>query len=124
MKTFMAVPLAVLAAAGTAGMALAAGDPAKGEQAFTLCRACHIDAPGAPAPSLLGVLGRHAAGDPNYPTYSQALKDYDVVWDEASLDVFLKSPMTVVPGTQMLFPVTDDAQRADLIAYLATLKAE
>ena len=42
---------------------------------------------------------------------------------EATLDKYLQSPMTVVPGTTMTYGgLKDDAKRADLIAYLATLK--
>ena len=39
-----------------------------------------------------------------------------------TLDEFLVNPTTKVPGTMMLIPVPDAKTRADIIAYLATLK--
>jgi cytochrome c len=42
--------------------------------------------------------------------------------EPATLDPFLTDPMKKVPGTAMPQSVPDPAQRADIIAYLATLK--
>lgn len=87
------------------------------------CQTCHTVTPGqAPglAPNLFGVVGRKAASTGF--NYSTALKASGLTWDTATLDKFLTSPMKLVPGTRMLIPVTDPKQRADLIAYLATLK--
>jgi cytochrome c2 len=119
-----AFTLALLAAAGTAGGAFAAGDAAKGQEAFAVCQTCHTGEDGAIAPDLNGVVGRKAAADPDFALYTEALKGLNVTWTPEELDKFLASPMTVAPGTQMIFPVADAAQRADLIAYLETLKAE
>ena len=39
------------------------------------------------------------------------------------LDKYLQAPRTVIPGTTMTYAgLKDDTKRADLIAYLATLK--
>lgn len=124
MKTFMALPLALLAA-GTAGMALAAGDAAKGETAFTLCKACHTGQPGSIGPNLSGVVGRVAGSDDTFTTYSagmKALHDQGLVWDEATLTEFFTNPAAMAPGT--LMAAVPENQRADVIAYLATLEAE
>ncbi|MNT67104.1 Cytochrome c2 precursor [compost metagenome] len=41
------------------------------------------------------------------------------VWDEKSLNVFLKDPMKALPGTTMGYAgVKDAAERSDLIAWL------
>jgi cytochrome c2 len=46
-----------------------------------------------------------------------------LVWDVSTLDRYLSGPRKVVPGTLMTYPgLQDQHQRADLIAYLATLR--
>jgi cytochrome c2 len=112
---------ALLAPAG----ARAAGDAAAGQELFAAnCAACHSLDPNDPrsGPYLKGVVGRKSAGVPDYE-YSDGMAGANKVWDEATLNQYLANPQAVVPGTKMLFPgLKDDQQRADLIAYLATLK--
>lgn len=85
------------------------------------CQACHSVAPdgkpGAVAPNLRGVVGRKA-GSTAF-AYSDALKASKLVWTRETLDRFLTAPMQVVPGTRMVIPVTDKAQRGVLIDWLA-----
>ena len=51
------------------------------------------------------------------------MKNYNVVWDPATLDHYLTAPMKVVPGTRMIFPgLPSETDRQDVIAYLETLK--
>jgi cytochrome c len=51
--------------------------------------------------------------------YSPALKASGVVWDEKTLDAWLKSPSGFIPNSRMTFPgISDAKQRADLIAFL------
>ncbi len=121
MKKTAAFPLALMAALGAVSGAFAAGDPAKGEQAFTLCGTCHTGQAGAIAPDLHGVIGRKAGSQPDFQLYTQALKSADVVWTEETLSEFLKMPGAMIPGTTMAIPVPDETQRGDLIAYLKTL---
>jgi cytochrome c len=45
-----------------------------------------------------------------------------VVWTPEELQAFLADPRSVVPGTGMLFRLKDETDRADVIAYLQTLK--
>jgi glucose/arabinose dehydrogenase/cytochrome c2 len=105
------------------------GDAGRGKALFTQsCALCHSDGTGAgnPAiakqgPSLLGVFGRKAGTGPNF-NYTQALSNSGITWDAASLDHFLTNPAAAVPGTTMPIPVPDAQNRADLIAYLGTLK--
>jgi cytochrome c len=102
-----------------------AGNAVKGKLVFLQCQACHAVAPGGPAlvgPNLAGVVGRKAASLPGYD-YSSALKASGLVWDSANLDLWLTDPSKLVPGTKMAFTGIDSpALRADVIAYLATLK--
>ena len=92
-----------------------------GEKQFNKCRSCHTitaDKANMTGPHLYGVFGRHAATAEGY-TYSDAMKAHNVVWDFATLDIYLKSPQTVVAGTKMGFPgLEKDTDRRNLIAYL------
>ena len=46
-----------------------------------------------------------------------------MTWDAATLDKYLEAPRTIMPGTKMTYGGLKDAgKRADLIAYLSTLK--
>lgn len=118
-----------IASPGARAQALPAGDAARGQAYFqTSCALCHSAELGPDntvvikqGPSLVGVVGRRAASLPHF-TYTQALKGAGYTWDAATLDHFLSNPMMAVPGTTMPMPVPDAQSRADVIAYLATLK--
>lgn len=91
--------------------------------AFAQCASCHSVEPGKNGigPSLAGVVGAKAAHDPQY-AYSTAMRQSGLVWDEAALDRYIKDPRGTVPGTKMSYAgLRDDATRAELIAWLATI---
>ncbi|WP_127902633.1 c-type cytochrome [Solirhodobacter olei] len=102
---------------------LASADVKKGERIFNKCKACHrIDGKNATGPHLNGVVGRPVASISDF-SYSDALKKKGGDWTPAALNVWLKSPKEDVPGTKMGFAGLPSVQdRADVIAYLATLK--
>jgi cytochrome c len=104
---------------------LAAGEPEKGAQVFKAkCAICHAVEAGRNkiGPSLAGIVGRKAGSVEGFH-YSEANKNSGLTWDEATLDTYLTSPKDVVKGTTMAFPGLKNAQeRADLIAYLKTVK--
>jgi len=110
---------AIAAATLGAGAAQAAGSAANGQTVYNnQCAMCHASGIG---PALAGVYGKPAAGVPGY-AYSTALKNAKLTWDDATLDKFLAAPQTAVPGTKMTFQgVTSASDRADVIAYLASL---
>jgi len=88
------------------------------------CAICHSAEPddggGAQGPSLIGVFGRPAAASPPAAaafSYSDALRASHLTWDAATLDRFLASPTTVVPGTTMVVAVPQATDRANLIEY-------
>jgi cytochrome c2 len=100
------------------------GDPAAGEKAYVQCRVCHAVEPnkGGVGPTLHQLAGRAAGSLPGYG-YSAAMKQSGLTWDGATLYRFLEAPMAVVPGTKMAYAGMKDPQkRADVIAYLETLK--
>ena len=113
--------LGALLAAAAAVPALAQ-DPAAGEKAFGVCRACHQVGPSAKnalGPILNGVVGRKAGSLPSY-SYSSAMKDSGLTWDETQLAKYLDDPQQVVKGTKMAFPGVKDPQKVkDIIAYLS-----
>lgn len=117
------LPLLLGLAAGLfAAAASAAPDAAalaRGEQVYARCAACHAIEANRTGPQHCGLFGRRAGTAPGYDSYSKAMRASNTVWDEKSLDVFLKDPMKAVPGTAMGYAgVKDDGERADLIAWL------
>jgi cytochrome c len=97
------------------------GDTQRGAKAFQACIACHTLEPGRnlTGPSLANLFGRKAGSAANFLRYSDALKRSGVVWDEKTLDNWLKDPDKFIPGNDMVFPgIKDDKARRDLIAYL------
>ena len=115
--------IAGLVLAGSATAALAA-DPAAGQQIFkTQCSICHSVAPGVNSigPTLFGVVGRSAGSVPGFQ-YTAEHKKLGITWDAATLDKYLTNPRAMVPDTTMIYAgLKDDAERANLIAYLETL---
>ncbi|MDB5632042.1 MAG: cytochrome, partial [Tardiphaga sp.] len=58
-----------------------------------------------------------------YPDYSPGLRRFGGAWTPDRLDVFLKAPRDVCPGTAMEFAGdADSAERAEIIRYLGTLR--
>lgn len=91
--------------------------------AFRACLACHTVERGrnGSGPSLVGMMGRKAGSLPGFP-YSPALATSGIVWTPETLDRWLAGPIRMVPGTRMVMPVPDPAQRKAVIDYLATLR--
>lgn len=103
------------------------GDAANGKELFMAsgCPACHgvsQEDNSKVGPNLVGVVGRKAGTTPSLLGPSENLKKYGVIWSAETLDEFLADPNAKVPGTAMIGILTDPQQRADVIAYLSTLK--
>ena len=102
-----------------------AADADAGKAVFqSSCGICHSVHPGQNkiGPTLSGLVGRKTGAVPGY-TYSPANGAANMIWEAGSLDKYLESPRTAMPGTKMTFAgVKDPNKRADLIAYLETLK--
>lgn len=117
------LPLSIAQAQPAA--APAEGDATKGATLFRQrCAVCHhVDANTAPrpGPTLKGVAGRKAGAVPNF-RYSNPLKASNLTWDAATLHRFLAAPAQVVPGTFMVIGLPSATERADVIAYLQTVK--
>ena len=126
-EKFVALALAAGMALAS-GSAWAAGEAAKGKKVFKKCKACHSIKAGKTkiGPSLAGVVGRKAGTTPGFKRY-KGLKGADWTWDEALLDEWLADPKKFAKArtgkkTSMGFKLKKAGQRADVIAYLKTLK--
>lgn len=113
------LPIALLASLTAPAVA---GDPVHGQELYeSRCIACHSPDANRVGPKHRGVVGRVSGTVPDY-TYSKALKAAQVTWDDRSLDQWLANPQAFIPGQKMNFRVNDATDRADLIAYLKTLR--
>ncbi len=116
---------ATLSACGRGGQEAAGGTAlAAAPAAFTPCSGCHSVEAGRKllGPSLHGVTGRKAGTLAGF-SYSPAMASSGLTWDAATLDQFVASPQSVVPGTRMSYPgMADAAQRKAVVEYLGGLK--
>lgn len=103
----------------------ASGDAVAGRAIFQrICQNCHSPEIGINkvGPSLWNVVGRQAASVPDF-VYSDAMKTNKSIWSASSLDAYLADPRGDVHGAKMFFKGLPEAKdRADVIAYLETLK--
>jgi cytochrome c len=106
------------------GAARAEGDAVAGKKRYQMtCLGCHGDDRMAPTtgPSLVNLIGRKA-GSAASGVISRAAAESGIVWDENNLDQFLASPSEKIHGTIMPIGVKNPKERADVVAYLKTLK--
>jgi cytochrome c len=104
---------------------LASANVDKGKNTAKQCQACHTFEKGGPnrvGPNLWNVVDDERGKDRGGFNFSQAMKAKGGKWTFDELNKFLKSPREYIPGTAMTFAgITNDQQRADVIAYLDTL---
>ena len=118
-RTVLAV--AVLFATAGAGLAVDSptGDPERGRALYVQCIGCHSLDRNRTGPKHCGVVGRASARVPGY-RYLPAMQAANVVWDQATLDAFLRDPIAFVPGTTMGYAgIARERDRRDLIAWLS-----
>jgi len=118
--------IVVLAAAGLMPAApTLAADAEAGARVFrTQCGACHLVEAGKNrvGPSLHNIVGR-PSGEVEGFRYSAANKNANITWTPEVLDKYLINPRQMIPGTTMAYVgLRNETQRANLIAYLETLK--
>jgi cytochrome c len=104
---------------------LAHADVEKGKNVARQCQACHTLAKGEPnrvGPNLYNIVGDERGKGKNGFNFSQAMKAKGGEWSYDELNKFLTNPREYIPGTAMTFAgISNDQQRADVIAYLRTL---
>lgn len=137
----MKLAIGVLAAMSlNAGVALAEGDAAAGENTFKKCKSCHVIANGDEVivkggkvgPNLYGIVGRAAGSDADfgkkYGASLVAAGEGGLVWDAAKLADYLADTRAFLRETlddpkaksKMSFKLPKEADRANVAAYLAT----
>lgn len=140
MKNFALLALAAAIALPMASTDTMAMDDAKmikkmvkrgKKAAVKQCFACHDitqDAQNRVGPPLWGVFGKPAGWVEGYQ-YSDAhlSKKDSIVWDEVTLDAYLKDPKALIPGNKMAYPISgmpvmSDKQRKNVIEFLKSLK--
>ena len=101
---------------------LASADPAKGQQVFNKCMACHNAEKGGAnqlGPNLWDIVGEPIAQGKGGFAFSDALKKVGGTWNWDNLSKWLDSPKAFAPGTKMTFAGLSNPQdRADVIAFL------
>ncbi len=117
------VPVSMAALALVVAMPAAAADAGRGASLYQArCGGCHSIAANRIGPRHAGVVGRKAGSLADF-AYSPALKAAGFVWTADRIDQWLQGPPKMVPGARMFFTVKDAADRADIIAYLASQPA-
>jgi cytochrome c len=122
MRRVLVSGLAVLAGAVFSGSILAQSpNRQQGQRVFGACAACHSLEPNRnmTGPSLANLWNRQAGSLQSFDRYSPAVKSSGIIWDDKSLDAWLKDPQEFIPDNHMTFRGVKDArQRADLLAFL------
>jgi cytochrome c len=125
MRQSLLATLMIAGACLAGASAQAAGDADAGKTLFNKkCALCHsvVQGQNKIGPSLYGVVGRKAGTLDGY-NYSEAMKNANRTWDDATLSDYLTAPRQKIPGVKMIFAgLPDDTDRANVIAYLDTLK--
>ncbi len=103
------------------------GDADKGAVIYEeACGQCHQLTAGLnqKGPQLMNIYGAPAASLKDYE-YGAALSQSGWVWDAKTLDPYIADAEKAMPNSKMLAdPMPDAQERADVIAYLSTLRAE
>ncbi len=92
------------------------------------CASCHSVDPAVTSgagPGLAGVVGRKLGTAKGY-NYSDVLTQAGIkgkTWTAADLSIFLTDPAKAIPGTNMPVNIPAKKDRADVIAYLSSLKS-
>ena len=104
---------------------LRGSDPAAGEDYFMRkCSSCHDhlrEGGHGKGPHLWNIFGRQAGTQADFE-YSEAMQASGHTWGFATLNYYLTRTDRAVPGLSMNFRgIRNDAQRAELLRFLATL---
>jgi cytochrome c len=107
------------------GTLLASADASKGAATAKACMACHSFEKGGAnktGPNLWDVVERPIASHEGF-AYSEGIKGHSAdKWSYDNLNAFILGPKNYIKGTKMGYAgLKKDADRANVIAYLASL---
>ena len=103
---------------------LASADVGKGKKVFSKCKACHKveDGANSTGPHLFGIFDRDIGKVAGF-NYSAGMSGIGGAWDATALNEFITKPKAYISDTKMGFSgLKKEADRANLIAYLMTIK--
>jgi cytochrome c len=115
---------AILVVMGLVVPGAQAQDAIRGKAVYEACVVCHKLEPKSneQGPTLIRIIGRRSGALDDF-RYSRAILRANIVWDEVTLDAYLADPQAYIIGMRMPFGgIADKAERADLIAFLKTLR--
>src|SRR5262245_38563214 len=122
MNHILLVAIATLLLAASPFRAVAQPESAAdGERMYRACSPCHSLEPdrNMTGPSLAELWNRQSGGLSSFSRYSPALKSAGIIWNDDTLDEWIKDPQHFIPGNTMTFPgIKEPRQRADLLAFL------
>jgi cytochrome c len=108
------------------GPFMAKADAAAGQALSKKCTACHTFDKGGRngvGPNQWALVGSHFGHSKDYAYSSALMAMKDKKWGPQELSEFLANPKKYIPGNKMSFAgIKDPQDRANLIAYLSTLK--
>lgn len=81
------------------------------------CGACHSIETNRIGPKHRNIFDRKAGSEPDY-TYSDALAQSALIWNEQTLDQWLSNPEATIPGQKMGYRLSNAEERKAIIAYL------
>ncbi|MEM8986561.1 MAG: c-type cytochrome [Pseudomonadota bacterium] len=105
------------------GTLLAAASVEAGSRSAKKCAACHNFEQGGPnltGPNLWGLVGRDIGSKDGF-RYSAALQGIGGAWTYENLYSFVENPQTLANGSAMVLKIRKPEERANIIAYLASL---
>jgi len=140
---YMFLPVILLTACGGGGESTSAPTPAtkvetapivqtastvtpmeRGAKLYKRCKACHTLEEGGKhkvGPNLWAVYGAKAGAKEGF-NYSKVMADSEVIWDDTTLDAYIKKPSEFMKGNRMSF--VGIKKQEDRDALLLYLKAE
>ena len=95
-----------------------ADNKVSGEKVFKRCVSCHSFTKTKIGPPLGNIFDKKAGSVIGFK-YSKPMKSSDIIWNDCTLDKFLKKPRKHIKGTKMMFSgLKKKSHREAVIKYL------
>ena len=95
-----------------------ADNKVSGEKIFKRCVSCHSFTKTKIGPPLEKIFDKKAGSVIGFK-YSKPMKNSDIIWNDCTLDKFLKKPRKHIKGTKMMFSgLKKKSHRDAVIKYL------